>query len=199
MQKFALLFVICLAGMGLLAQQPSGQTTSSQPVNQALPADAPSREQVLQFFDLIQVKKLTETTMQAVRQQVEAMGKQIFHDEMPNPTPEQQKFMDDLMSSTITEITGSFPIDEMLDTMVPVYQRHLSKSDLEAVIAFYSSPVGQKLLREQPQMVQESMQAMAPIQQRMIRDMLDKVQARIMNSIEEERKKEKHKDSGGKS
>lgn len=190
MRKFALLVLVCLIGLGLFAQQPT---------DQALPADAPSREQVLKFFDLIQVKKLTLTTMEAVRQQAEAMGKQIFHDAMPDPTPEQQKFMDDVMSSTITEVMGSFPIDEMLDTMVPVYQHHLSKSDLEAVIAFYSSPVGQKLLREQPQMIQESMQAMAPIQQRMIKDMLDKVQARIMNSIEEQQKKEKQKATSGKS
>ena len=199
MRKFALLLVICLIGLGLFAQQPSGQTASSQLSDQALPADAPSREQVLQLFDLMQIKKLTQTMMQTVRQQVEAMGNQIFHDTMPNPTPEQQKFMQDLMSSTITEVMGSFPIDEMLDTMVPVYQRHLTKSDLEAVIAFYSSPVGQKLLHEQPQMVQESMQAMAPIQERMIRNMMDKFQAKVLNSIEEEQKKEKKKAASGKS
>ena len=83
--------------------------------------------------------------------------------------------------------------------MIPVYQRHLSKSDLDSVIAFYSSPVGQKLLREQPQMIQESMQAMAPIQQRMMRDMMDKVQARVQHAIEQEQKRQKEKAAGGKS
>ncbi len=43
--------------------------------------------------------------------------------------------------------------------MIPIYQRHLTKTDLDAVISFYASPVGQKLLKEQPAMMAESMQA----------------------------------------
>src|ERR1041384_4908854 len=57
------------------------------------------------------------------------------------------------------------PLDEMVEAMVPIYQRHLTRSDIEEVIRFYSSPVGQKLLREQPQMIQEGMQAGAQIEQ----------------------------------
>ena len=200
MQRARFLLVVCLISLGLFAQQRSLQPASPQASgNQALPADAPSREDVLKLFDLMQIKKLTETTMQAVRQQAQTLGQQVFHEAIPNPTPEEQKLMDDVMSSTMAELLRSFPIDELLDTMIPVYQRHLSKSDLDAMIAFYSSPVGQKLLREQPQMIQESMQAMVPIQQRMMRDMMEKVQARVQHAIEQEQKKQREKATGGKS
>ena len=57
----------------------------------------------------------------------------------------------------------SFPWDEVLQSMVPVYQKHFSKGDIEAIVAFYSAPAGQKLLREMPAMMAESMQTMMPL------------------------------------
>jgi hypothetical protein len=44
--------------------------------------------------------------------------------------------------------------------------------------------VGQKLLREQPEMVQESMVAMAPIQQRMMEDLMRKIKERVQRSLD---------------
>ena len=58
--------------------------------------------------------------------------------------------------------------------MVPVYQKHLNKSDVDAMSAFYSSPTGRKLLREMPAMTAESMQAASP----RIQAMMDRVMER---------------------
>lgn len=179
-----LVFTGVLISLPLLAQQRA-DSTATQPQAQAapLPADAPSREEVLQLFDLLQIKKLTETMMQAARAQVTSMAEQTLREEMPNPTPEQQRDFDDVLKGVTDDVLSGFPLDEMLDVMVPVYQRHLSKSDLQAIVAFYSSAVGQKLLHEQPQMVQESMVAMAPIQQRMMEEMMRKIKERVERSL----------------
>ncbi|HEY6972443.1 MAG TPA: DUF2059 domain-containing protein [Candidatus Angelobacter sp.] len=179
-----LVFTGVLISLPLLAQQRA-DSTATQPQAQAapLPADAPSREEVLQLFDLLQIKKLTETMMQAARAQVTSMAEQTLREEMPNPTPEQQRDFDDVLKGVTDDVLSGFPLDEMLDVMVPVYQRHLSKSDLQAIVAFYSSAVGQKLLHEQPQMVQESMAAMAPIQQRMMEEMMRKIKERVERSL----------------
>ena len=48
----------------------------------------------------------------------------------------------------------------MLDDMIPVYQKHLTKSDVDEMIKFYSTPTGQKFLREMPAMTAEGMEAM---------------------------------------
>jgi hypothetical protein len=60
--------------------------------------------------------------------------------------------------------------------MVPVYQRHLSKGDVSAMQAFYETPTGQKLLREQPAMTAEAMQAMQPRMQKMMATMMDEAE-----------------------
>ena len=185
MEKVSILVFACLLiSLPLLAQQPAG-SSATQPQAQAvpLPPDAPSREEVVQLFELLQIKKLTETTMQAAKGQATQLAEQMLREELPDPTPDQQKVLEDVMKGITDDILSGFPIDEMLNAMVPIYQRHLTKSDLQAIIAFYSSAVGQKLLHEQPQMVHESMAAMAPIQQRMMEEMMRKIKERVERSL----------------
>jgi len=185
MQKASALVVVCLFCLLLFAQQPAGSGANpTQPAAQALPPDAPSREDVLQLFEVLQIKKLTETTMQAAREQATAVAEQMLREEIPDPTPEQQKLSQGVMQGITDDVLSAFPIDEMLSAMVPVYQRHLTRSDLQAILPFYQSVVGQKLLREQPEMVQESMQAMVPIQQRMMEDLMRKIKERVQRSLE---------------
>jgi hypothetical protein len=74
----------------------------------------------------------------------------------------------------------------MLDDMIPVYQKHLTKGDVDAMGAFYSSPTGQKLLREMPAMTAESMQAAGP----RIQAMMEKVMDRAEKMAEEDRQKQ---------
>ena len=54
-------------------------------------------------------------------------------------------------------------MDEMTQAMVPAYQKHLTKGDIDNLVSFYSSPTGAKLLREMPSMLAEAMQSMMPI------------------------------------
>jgi hypothetical protein len=60
---------------------------------------------------------------------------------------------------------------------------------VQAMVAFYSSPVGQKILQEQPAMVQESMTASSEIQQRIARAMLQKIDERAEKMAEADRVK----------
>jgi len=62
------------------------------------------------------------------------------------------------MDAISDEVLRSYPVEQMLDDMVPVYQKHLSKSDVDAMIGFYSSPTGQKILHEMSAMTTEAME-----------------------------------------
>src|SRR5215510_7674566 len=185
MRKVSILIIVCLLSLPLLAQQPAGSAAKNpaQSATQPLPPDAPSREEVLQLFDLLQIKKLTETTMQMAQEQAKNVAEQMLREAMPDPTPDQLKSSQQLMDTITQDVMKAFPLDEMLNVMVPVYQRHLTRSDLQAIMAFYSSAVGQKLLREQPAMVQESMQAMAPLQQRMMEDLMRRMREQVVRNL----------------
>jgi hypothetical protein len=50
----------------------------------------------------------------------------------------------------------------MLSDMIPIYQRHFTKTEIDALSAFFSSPPGQKYLHEIPAVTAETMKAIYP-------------------------------------
>jgi hypothetical protein len=73
------------------------------------------------------------------------------------------------------------PFDEMTQAMVPTYQKHFTKGDMEALVIFYNSPAGQKLLREMPAITAESMTAIMPI----MRQHMEAVNRKIQQQTDE--------------
>jgi hypothetical protein len=145
----------------------------------ALPLDAPSREDVLKLFEMLQISKTMDAVVKAAKEQSRLMAEQMIQEKVPDATAAQKKQFEDMMDDVFAEAMGPKVMSEIMDATIPVYQRHLTKSDLQAMMDFYSSPVGQKLLREQPAMVQESMQAAAGIEERVARTVFMKIDERM--------------------
>lgn len=134
-------------------------------------ADAPpTREDVLTLFGLMHVHDQVATAMETIAKQQRA----IVHDNLKRQTPRISREDLTRLDQFTADIMKDMPVEGMLDDMVPVYQRHLSKSDVDALVAFYSSPAGQKLVREMPAMTLESMQAASP----RLQEFMDKVMVR---------------------
>jgi hypothetical protein len=76
----------------------------------------------------------------------------------------------------------------MVDAIVPIYQKHLTKADLTAITAFYSSPAGQKILAEMPAIMSESMQAGGEIGRRAFAAKSQQLDQEIAEFAKESRK-----------
>ena len=63
--------------------------------------------------------------------------------------------------------------------MIPIYQSHFSELDLNEIVAFYSSPVGQKVLREMPAISAEAMRVSNARLQPKIDEVMKNLDARI--------------------
>ncbi len=50
-------------------------------------------------------------------------------------------------------------IDQLINLILPIYQKHLTEADLLGLIAFYESPLGKKFADKTPLITQESMLA----------------------------------------
>jgi hypothetical protein len=83
------------------------------------------------------------------------------------------------------------PFDEMMQAMVPAFQKHFTKGDMDALIAFYSAPTGQKVLKELPAVMAEGMQAMTPIMRKSIDKITDRAQQEIADMMKDAPKKER--------
>jgi uncharacterized protein len=149
------------------------------------PTELPAtREDILKLF---QVMNLTDQ-MRQVMDSIAKQQREMIHESIKRRSPQVTERELARLDQFTTEMMKELPIEGMLDDMIPVYQKHLTKADVEAMSVFYSSPTGKKMLREMPAMTAESMQAAGP----RIQAMMEKVMDRADRMAREDREKEKH-------
>lgn len=180
MRKILLvLLVVCLSVPVFVQTSVAQAAAQTNNANQPLPADAPTRDQVMTLLDLLQARKTMTVFMENMKKIMKQSAEQVFREKVPNPTPKQLEALHGIQDDIV-----DIPLDDMINAIIPIYQRHLSKTDLEEMIRFYSSPVGQKLLREQPQIIQESMQAGVAVQDKRMDELMIKIRERTQALIE---------------
>jgi uncharacterized protein len=123
----------------------------------------------------------TNDTMHKIVEVMASSMQQSMHDELAK----QKSLRADSstrMNKMIEDLIKNMPLDEMEAAMIPTYRKHFTHGDIEAMNAFYSSPVGQKVLRELPGVMQEGMQAMRPIMNKYIEDSKQRMMDDLENS-----------------
>ncbi len=150
--------------------------------NAALP-DVPTKEHVREFLDLMHTRDRMIQMMDGMKAAEKKGAEEGFKHSIPDATSNQLGKVDALVDETFRDL----PIDEMVDAMVPIYQHHLTEADLEAVIAFYKSAPGQKILKEQPAMMAEGMQAGQEIMMKRLPEILDRLQTQVAKLAETEK------------
>jgi uncharacterized protein len=133
---------------------------------------AATKEDVEKLFDTLHLREQMKSMMAMSMRQ----GKQIAHDTIKKKDPQVTEADLQRMDAFLDNFTKTADMSGMLDDMIPVYQRHLTKQDVSAMLAFYDSPTGQKILREQPAMLAEGMQAMRPRMEKMMSDITDQAE-----------------------
>jgi hypothetical protein len=97
-----------------------------------------------------------------------AMGEQVANQvfqsvvaSMRQSNPDLPPRVPEIAQEVASETFGSLFADEkrLLDLYVPIYQRHFSQQELDEIIRFYRTPVGEKAIRVMPAVFQESMGA----------------------------------------
>jgi hypothetical protein len=136
-------------------------------------SDAPSsRDDIMKLFAVMKVHDQTRLVMESVATQQRAM----MHDGLRRRYPQITDAEIARLDQATLDIMRDVSVDDMLNDMIPIYQKHLSKKDVDAMSAFYASDTGQKLLREMPAMTTESMRATAPRMQAIIEKVMDRIE-----------------------
>ncbi len=173
MRKLSKIVVIlCLFSLASLAQTNDAANT------------VPSKDEVLKFLEVLRIKSQLTQYFDGVAKQAKLGAEQGFKSKVPNATPAQMAEVDQFAEN----LFKNMPIDEMVDAMVPIYQKHLTKEDLDGILAFYASPVGQKLQREQPAMMREGMQVGGEIGRRRFGDMMKEMDEFVSKLAQEQQK-----------
>ncbi len=149
-------FLMCL----ILSLSFAASGFAQQPVASA----AATRQQVEKLFQVMHVREMVRKQMQALLGPMHQMiHQQFLKNQGKCKLPADfEAIMDKRMDKMFT----GMPWDQMIQTMIPAYQKNLSGRDVDAAVSFYGSPAGQEFLRKLPVIMADSMQAMMPIMEK---------------------------------
>ena len=171
MKRLLIAATLCLAfSLAALAQE-----------NDQTPA---SRADIQTYFETVRSHDQLKKTMDAMIQPMH----QMFHEQYLKEKDKLPADFEERMNKQMDGMLKDTPMDEMMQATIPVYQKHFTKGDINALLAFYSSPTGQKLLRDMPAILGESMSAMTPVMSRYLEDMQKKLQQEAEEMAKESEK-----------
>lgn len=153
---FALL--LCLAAPAAMAAQPS---------------DA-------QVDKLLEVMR-ARATVDAMLPQVAASQRQMVAQMTASQqlTPEQQAKLDQTLEKSMASIGRAMSWDKLEPVYRDIYRQTFTGEDMDAMIGFYSSPAGQKLLDKMPQLMQNTMTGVQKLLVPMLEDMQREIEAEV--------------------
>lgn len=161
MQKVMVLLMVAasVAAFSLAnAQTPPAATAPA--------ASAPSASGTVDPAKVADIRKLMELT--GAGEQARQAISNLLNQLRQRAPQVDDKFVEDIMKEV--------KIEELLDIMVPVYDRHLTHDDVKAQIAFYSSPAGQRVLKAQPGIAADRI----TVQQGWVQKINQKIRAKLM-------------------
>ena len=137
--------------------------------------EAPSRDDVMAYLRTMHSHDMVLKVMQV---QVESM-RQLFRGIILKEKGKVPANFDTVFGTAMDDLIKGMPTDEIAQAMIPAYQKHFTKSDIEAMNAFYSSPVGQKVLQELPAVIQEGNQTAMPILSKYLAEWQDRMKQQL--------------------
>jgi uncharacterized protein len=180
---------ICITAIIVIVSAMASWTAFAQATTAAQPAvsndQPPTKEQLVKLFQLMRVQEqiatITKTMPALVKQQVETQLKQAqqAHPEIPGPTAEQQKTLMQVMDKFMGRAMNLITSEEMIADISAIYQKHLTRADVDGIIAFYNSTAGQHLLDKQPVIMQEYLPVILQRMQDRIKPLIDEMTKEI--------------------
>jgi hypothetical protein len=148
---------------------------SAPALAQTSDTDPPTRDEVEIYLQTMHSHDMMQKTMEAMLKPMH----QMFRDQFAKDGKALPPGAERRANKIVDEMMKGMPLDEMTQALVPVYQKHFTKGDLEKLIAFYSSPIGQKVLTEMPAITGESMEAIMPGMQKYIAESQSRMQQEV--------------------
>jgi hypothetical protein len=137
--------------------QPGVAAKPAQPSQGVAPAKAPAQAPaakldpgkdaaIRHLMDITEVSKLGENIQSYITHQVqEVAGRAVAPDKV-------QKFMDTFSTKFNTTASPA----AVTDAMVTIYAKNFSMEDVQGLIQFYETPLGQRVVKSMPEISQQS-------------------------------------------
>ncbi len=155
--RLSLLACVSLLALAAAAQNP--------PPQMPLPPNHATEAQVRRLFSIMHVAQMQHQVMEGMVQQLPKLTTDALASRLPDMTEKDAEFVSSVVKDELKQFADPKIVALSLDAMVPVYEQNISAADMDKIIAFYSSPAGQRVLTAMPIMAQEANARMMPVLQ----------------------------------
>jgi len=109
-----------------------------------------------------------------LRQQVELTVAQ-----RKNLSDQQKTQLSSALSETMDEIFAGGFMSDMMERLIPAYAEVYSEDELQALVDFYESPMGQRVLRKMPLLGPAAAKVVADVTPKMQAEMIEKLTKKL--------------------
>ncbi len=173
----------------IVAQEPAAASTAEARTTAIAPEDQATKVQIGNLFEVMHLRQQFESTLDTMtafaRQQMDAQMKEASAKTGAQLTPEQQEAVRKVTGKFMEKAMHILTVDDMIDDMTAIYQRHFTKADIAAATDFYSSPAGQHMLAEQPAIMKEYMPVVMKRVNERMQSLFDEMKSDMEEALQE--------------
>jgi uncharacterized protein len=157
------------------AQEPSEQGTR-RPSAPAAPQStgSPAKIDPVKEADIRQLMDLTGA--KDLGQQLMSAGITQFRSSVTESQPDNPR-ANQFADAFALRFEKHFDPHSLTETVIPIYDKHLSNEDLKQLLAYYQSPFGQRMLKVLPEVARESQVAGFKLGQKAAQEVMEELKA----------------------
>jgi hypothetical protein len=145
--------------------------------------EASKRAKSEELFTLLHLDRMMDQMMTNVMKQVEQIT-QAMPEAQQGQTPEQKKIVTDFQQRVVALVNAKLGWKALEPDFINLYATTYTEEELDGILAFYKSPVGQKMLEKTPELMaksteitQQKMRELQPEMNQMIQDFMKQMTA----------------------
>ena len=196
MRKWILGCVLLGGGIGVTAQAPGLHVSAAErvasreqaaratqkPATPAAKIDAAKEADIRQLMEVTGVNGLGEQLMTAGIAQLRANVLEARPDD-----PRAKQFAD----AFAARFQKHFDPHSVIESVVPIYDKHLSSEDLRALLEYYKSPFGQRMLKVLPELARDSQLAGLSLGQKAADEAMEDLKGEYPEFVQAQKEEEK--------
>lgn len=144
--------------------------------------EASKRAKAEQLFLLMHMDRISDQLMSGIRKQLQQITQSMT--DTDQATPEQKKQVVDFQQRVMDVVTQKLGWKALEPDFITLYATTYTEEELDGIIGFYKSPVGQKMLEKTPELMtksteitQQKMRDLEPQLNQMVEDFMKQMAA----------------------
>jgi hypothetical protein len=142
------MFFVATRGSSPTAVQAAAQDATSQTATAASPQIDPAKNaDIRSLIELVGARDQIEDSIASSAEQ--------YREKLLSTVPNNERGQA-FVNSVVTEYQRKFNLDEVVDQLVTIYDKHYTDDEIKGLLQFYGTPFGQKVAAEQSKISREA-------------------------------------------